>query len=109
LIIEQIRTTFSPSDQTMWASVFVRESYHGQDVCRLRQQLAVAHFHEARHWAGYLFCLRLTQLPQQEMGDGFVFRSFEEDANKKAPHDGEAGEGLPVTFIRRQGSDRFLR
>ncbi len=37
------------SDQTIWASVFVRESNHEQDDRRLLAQSLVAHFHEARH------------------------------------------------------------
>lgn len=52
---EQIRSKFHPSDQTIWASVFVRDSGHEQDDCRLFHQLTVAHFHEAPPMRGFLF------------------------------------------------------
>lgn len=44
-----------PSDQTIWASVFVRDASHEQDDCRLFHQLTVAHFHEAPPMRGFLF------------------------------------------------------
>lgn len=43
------------SDQTIWASVFVRESNHEQDDRRLLTQSLVAHFHEAQLNAGFSF------------------------------------------------------
>ena len=43
------------SDQTIWASVFVRERIHGQDGKRLLAQSLVAHFHEAQLNAGFSF------------------------------------------------------
>lgn len=46
---------FCPSDQTIWASVFVRDCYHEQDGRRLFHQLTVAHFHEAQLNAGFFF------------------------------------------------------
>lgn len=57
------------SDQTIWASVFVRESNHEQDGRRLLTQSLVAHFHEARHRAGFLFWQHSRPVATERYGE----------------------------------------
>lgn len=49
------------SDQTIWASVFVRERIHGQDDRRLFEQSLATHLHEAQPSAGFfIFAKRIA-------------------------------------------------
>lgn len=62
---------FCPSDQTIWASVFVRESNHEQDGRRLFHQLTVAHFHEAQLNAGFSFWQHSKPVATERYGEVF--------------------------------------
>lgn len=57
------------SDQTIWASVFVRERIHGQDDRRLLTQSLVAHFHEAQLNAGFSFLAALYPVATERYGE----------------------------------------